>query len=182
MHGALTTFGCVEWESELFSGTMHVRFYPFDMAKQRFHSFNPKVCHAISYLAHLSRSHGGPVARDDSTITNAAGPGGASEPDRAGSDGPDPGRPGRADRAGPDVTEPGWAGRAGRDREPSAGRPGRCDLPVTVGGVAREPERPRQPWLCAARRRGTPRRRDVSLYLRSGAPRICLYRGVRAAW
>ena len=42
--GALTSFGCVEWESELFRGTMRSRCYPFDMPKRRFHSFNPKVC------------------------------------------------------------------------------------------------------------------------------------------
>ncbi len=29
--GALTSFGCVEWESELFRGTMRARCYPFDM-------------------------------------------------------------------------------------------------------------------------------------------------------
>jgi hypothetical protein len=42
--GALTTFGCVEWESQLFRGTMRARCYPFDMKNRRFHSFNPKVC------------------------------------------------------------------------------------------------------------------------------------------
>jgi hypothetical protein len=42
--GALTTFGCVEWESDLFRGTMRARCYPFDMKNRRFHSFNPKVC------------------------------------------------------------------------------------------------------------------------------------------
>ena len=41
--GALTTFGCVEWESELFRGVMRARCYPFDMPKRRFHGFNPKV-------------------------------------------------------------------------------------------------------------------------------------------
>ena len=42
--GALTFFGCVEWESQLFRGTMRARCYPFDMKNRRFHSFNPKVC------------------------------------------------------------------------------------------------------------------------------------------
>jgi hypothetical protein len=42
--GALTTFGCVEWESELFRGVMRARCYPFNLPKKRFHSFNPKVC------------------------------------------------------------------------------------------------------------------------------------------
>jgi hypothetical protein len=41
--GALTTFGCVEWESELYRGVMRARCYPFDLPKKRFHSFNPKV-------------------------------------------------------------------------------------------------------------------------------------------
>jgi hypothetical protein len=42
--GSLTTFGCVEWESQLFRGVMRARCYPFDMPKRRFHGFNPKVC------------------------------------------------------------------------------------------------------------------------------------------
>ncbi len=37
----------VEWESELFRGTMLARCYPFDMPKRRFHSFNAKVCQAF---------------------------------------------------------------------------------------------------------------------------------------
>ncbi len=41
--GSLTTFGCVEWESELFRGVMSARCYPFKMPKHRFHSFNPQV-------------------------------------------------------------------------------------------------------------------------------------------
>ena len=45
--GALTTFGCVEWESEFFRGTMRARCYPFNMEKRRFHSVNPKVCHSV---------------------------------------------------------------------------------------------------------------------------------------
>ena len=40
--GILTSFGCVEWESDLFRGVMRARCYPFDM-KRRFHSANPKV-------------------------------------------------------------------------------------------------------------------------------------------
>ncbi len=43
VNGALTTFGCVEWESDLFLGIMRARCYPFNMPKRRFHSFNPKV-------------------------------------------------------------------------------------------------------------------------------------------
>jgi hypothetical protein len=41
--GSLTTFGCVEWESELFKGVMCARCYPFNMPKHRFHSFSPQV-------------------------------------------------------------------------------------------------------------------------------------------
>ena len=33
--GELTTFGCVEWESQLFRGTMRARCYPFNMPKRR---------------------------------------------------------------------------------------------------------------------------------------------------
>jgi hypothetical protein len=53
VHGSLTTFGCVEWESELFRGTMRARCYPFDMPKLCFHSFNPKISHTVSYHAHV---------------------------------------------------------------------------------------------------------------------------------
>ncbi len=43
--GELITFGCVEWQSQLFLGVMYhaARCYPFDMPKKRFHGFNPKV-------------------------------------------------------------------------------------------------------------------------------------------
>ncbi len=41
--GALTTFGCVEWESDLCRGVMRAGCYPFDMPKHRFHGMNPKV-------------------------------------------------------------------------------------------------------------------------------------------
>ena len=40
---AVTTFGCVEWESQLFRGVMRARCYPFNLPKRRFHSFNPQV-------------------------------------------------------------------------------------------------------------------------------------------
>jgi hypothetical protein len=42
--GSLTTFGYVEWESQLLGGVMRARCYPFDMPKTRFHGFNVKVC------------------------------------------------------------------------------------------------------------------------------------------
>jgi hypothetical protein len=41
--GTLTTFGCVEWESEQFRGVMRARCYPFKMPKRRFHGVNPPV-------------------------------------------------------------------------------------------------------------------------------------------
>ena len=41
--GELSTFGCVEWESQLFRGTMRAQYYPFNMTKRHFHGFNPKV-------------------------------------------------------------------------------------------------------------------------------------------
>ena len=44
--GELTTFGSVEWESQLFRGVMTLmsaRCYQFDMPMRRFHGFNPKV-------------------------------------------------------------------------------------------------------------------------------------------
>ena len=43
MDGALSTFGCMEWESDLFRGVMRARCYPFKMAKHSFHKFNPQV-------------------------------------------------------------------------------------------------------------------------------------------
>ena len=46
--GALSTFGCVEWESELCRGVMRARCYPFDVPKHRFHGMNPKVMY-INY-------------------------------------------------------------------------------------------------------------------------------------
>jgi hypothetical protein len=48
--GELTTFGCVEWQSQLFRGVMRARCYPFNMPKQRFHGFNPKVCQYTSII------------------------------------------------------------------------------------------------------------------------------------
>ena len=55
--GALTTFGCVEWESDLFRGTMRARCYPFDMPKRRFHSLNTKVCHSVLCTSYLHIPH-----------------------------------------------------------------------------------------------------------------------------
>ena len=43
-HSELTTFGCVEWQYELFRGVMRAHCYPFNMPKKHFHGFNPKVC------------------------------------------------------------------------------------------------------------------------------------------
>jgi hypothetical protein len=53
LDSALTTFRCVEWESNLFRGTMSARCYPFDMLKRRFHSFNAKVsCRVLILSVH----------------------------------------------------------------------------------------------------------------------------------
>ena len=49
--GALSTFGCVDWESDLCRGVMRARCYPFDMPKHRFHGFNPQV------LVHTLQRH-----------------------------------------------------------------------------------------------------------------------------
>ena len=68
VNGALTSFGCVEWESELFRGTMRARCYPFDMPKRRFHSLNPKVCHPslnVTYQHIYSSSFGYTVIYHD---------------------------------------------------------------------------------------------------------------------
>ncbi len=45
--GALSTFGCVEWKSDLCRGVMSARCYPFDMPKHRFHGMNPKVLYIL---------------------------------------------------------------------------------------------------------------------------------------
>ena len=51
--GELTTFGCMEWESDMFRGVMRARCYPFDMPKRRFHGFNPKVSvYTLNILVH----------------------------------------------------------------------------------------------------------------------------------
>lgn len=41
--GHLRTFGCIEWESELFNGRPKARCYPFDLPKHRFRGQNPQV-------------------------------------------------------------------------------------------------------------------------------------------
>ena len=57
--GALTTFGCVEWESDLCRGVMRARCYPFDMPKHRFHGMNPKVLyiHCSNMYIHGTYMH-----------------------------------------------------------------------------------------------------------------------------
>ena len=40
---SLQTFGCLEWESELYRGIMSTRCYPFKMRGPRFHNMNPQV-------------------------------------------------------------------------------------------------------------------------------------------
>jgi hypothetical protein len=47
---ALTTLGCVQWESQLFRGVMRARCYPFNLPKKRFYSMNPQVgCTFINF-------------------------------------------------------------------------------------------------------------------------------------
>jgi hypothetical protein len=48
--GALTTFGSVEWESQLFRGVMRARCYPFNLPKKRFHSMNSQVGFSLNTL------------------------------------------------------------------------------------------------------------------------------------
>jgi hypothetical protein len=40
---SLRTFGCVEWESELYRGIMRSRCYPFNLQGHRFHNMNIQV-------------------------------------------------------------------------------------------------------------------------------------------
>jgi len=44
-HGAghLRTFGCIQWEWELFNGRPKARCYPFDLDGHRFQGKNPQV-------------------------------------------------------------------------------------------------------------------------------------------
>ena len=43
--GQLRTFGCIQWECELFNGRPKARSsgYPFDLKKCRFRGWNPQV-------------------------------------------------------------------------------------------------------------------------------------------
>ena len=41
--GHLHTFGCIQWECEVFNGRPKARCYPFDMDGHRFRNKNPKV-------------------------------------------------------------------------------------------------------------------------------------------
>ncbi len=52
--GTLTTFGCVEWESEQFLGVMRARCYPFKLPKRRFHGVNPQVYISVYTIIYLS--------------------------------------------------------------------------------------------------------------------------------
>ena len=56
--GALSTFGCVDWESDLCRGVMRARCYPFDMPKHHFHGFNPQVLvHTLQRHVHTCYIH-----------------------------------------------------------------------------------------------------------------------------
>ncbi len=42
-HGHLHTFGCIQWECEVFNGRPKARCYPFDMEGHPFRNKTPKV-------------------------------------------------------------------------------------------------------------------------------------------
>ena len=42
-HGHLHTFGCIQWENELFNGRPKARCYPFNIQGHRFRNKNPQV-------------------------------------------------------------------------------------------------------------------------------------------
>jgi hypothetical protein len=46
-HGHLHTFGCIQWEYELFNGRPKAQCYPFDIQGHHFRNKNPQV-HFIS--------------------------------------------------------------------------------------------------------------------------------------
>ena len=45
--GQLRTFGCIQWECELYSGRPKARCYPFNMQGHRFRGKNCQVLHMI---------------------------------------------------------------------------------------------------------------------------------------
>jgi hypothetical protein len=45
--GQLRTFGCIQWECELYSGRPKARCYPFNMKGHRFRGKNCQVLHMI---------------------------------------------------------------------------------------------------------------------------------------
>ncbi len=51
--GTLTTFGCVEWESEQFRGVMRARCYPFKLPKRCFHGVNPQVYKLVYTIIYM---------------------------------------------------------------------------------------------------------------------------------
>ena len=58
----LGTFGCIEWESELYSGRPKARCYPFNLPGHRFWGRTRQVCcwvisHMISYMISHMISH-----------------------------------------------------------------------------------------------------------------------------
>ena len=42
-HGHLRTFGCIQWESDMFNGRPKARCYPFNIPGHRFRNKNPQV-------------------------------------------------------------------------------------------------------------------------------------------
>ncbi len=55
--GTLTTFGCVEWESEQFWGVMRARSYPFKLPKRRFHGGNQQVYKLVYTIAYITYTY-----------------------------------------------------------------------------------------------------------------------------
>ena len=51
-HSHLRTFGCIQWECELFQGRPKARCYPFDIPGHCFRNKTPKV-HATNNLAQI---------------------------------------------------------------------------------------------------------------------------------
>jgi hypothetical protein len=46
-HGPLHTFGCIQWECELFNGRPKARCYQFDIQGHHFRNKNPQVHHIV---------------------------------------------------------------------------------------------------------------------------------------
>ena len=72
--GALTTFGCVECESELYRGVMRARCYPWNMPKHRFHKMNPQVIPSYPWLYTYITGYPGISLANDAAPASPTGP------------------------------------------------------------------------------------------------------------